>query len=70
VVTPHFLDSRDGAAPRVISFHAKKARGAMARFILEHHLADPAALAGFCTGGYRFDPARSTPDAPVFVRES
>ncbi len=70
VVTPHFLDSRDGAAPRVISFHAKKARGAMARFILDHHLADPAAMAGFSTGGYRFDPARSTPDAPVFVRES
>ena len=67
VVTPTFLEDRaDG--PKVISFHAKRARGAMARFIVEGRLSDPADLAGFDALGYRHDPARSTPEAPVFLR--
>lgn len=70
VVTPQFLDSRDGAEPKVISFYAKKARGAMARFILEQRLTDPASLSDFDYGGYRHDPAQSSPDKPVFVRFS
>ncbi|SUZ31173.1 hypothetical protein ROE7235_00909 [Roseibaca ekhonensis] len=70
IVTPQFMDSRDGADPKVISFFAKKARGAMARFILEHRLTDPADLQGFQTGGYVYDRTRSSPDQPVFIRES
>lgn len=70
VVTPQFLDSRDGAEPKVISFFAKKARGAMARFILENRLTDPVALRDFTTGGYAYDPTRSAPDRPVFTRTS
>ncbi|MGS4945863.1 peroxide stress protein YaaA [Meridianimarinicoccus sp. RP-17] len=67
VVTPTFLEDRaDG--PKVISFHAKRARGAMARFMLDERVADPADLAGFDALGYVFDPARSTPEAPVFRR--
>jgi hypothetical protein len=68
VVTPVFLDSTDAQEPKVISFHAKKARGAMARFILEHRLCDPADLAAFATGGYVHAPDRSTPERPVFLR--
>lgn len=67
VVTPIFLEDRDGVA-KVVSFWAKRARGALARFVITNRLADPAALSGFETGGYCFDPDRSTPDAPVFVR--
>lgn len=67
VVTPVFLEERGGAA-RVISFHAKRARGALARFIVEERVRDAASLRAFGHGGYRFDAARSTPDAPVFVR--
>lgn len=70
VITPVFMEIRDGAAPKIISFFAKKARGAMARFIMEHRLSDPRALAEFDTAGYRHDPAQSTPDRPVFLRES
>ncbi len=70
VITPVFLDARDGAEPKVISFHAKKARGAMARFILEHRLEHPEALHDFDTGGYHHAPELSTPDAPAFLRES
>jgi cytoplasmic iron level regulating protein YaaA (DUF328/UPF0246 family) len=67
VITPGFYEDRDGEV-KIVSFFAKKARGAMARFIVENRLTDPDALAGFETGGYRLDPDRSTPDAPVFVR--
>lgn len=70
VITPVFLDSRDGAAPKVVSFHAKRARGAMARYILEHRVDRPEGLQAFDTGGYVYQPAQSRPDAPVYLRES
>ncbi len=70
VITPVFKEIRDGAEPKVISFFAKKARGAMARFILEHRLTEPEALQAFDTGGYRYTPELSEPDTPVFLRES
>lgn len=67
VVTPAFLeDHPDG--PRVMSFWAKQARGAMARFIVQNRLRDPDALIGFDAGGYRYRPEMSTPDRPVFLR--
>ncbi len=67
VVTPVFLEERDGDA-RTISFFAKKARGAMARFVIEGRITAPERLVEFEAGGYRHDPERSAPDAPVFVR--
>lgn len=67
VITPVFLEERAGEA-KIVSFYAKKARGAMARFICENRLSDPAALRDFDAGGYRFAPDRSTPDRPVFRR--
>ena len=69
LITPTFLEVK-GAEPKIVSFFAKKARGAMARFIAEHRLTDPADLAAFTTGGYVLDPDRSTPDAPVFLRDA
>lgn len=69
VVTPVFLEGR-GAEAKVISFFAKKARGAMARFVAENRLADVADLRLFTTGGYAFDPERSEGDTMVFLREA
>jgi cytoplasmic iron level regulating protein YaaA (DUF328/UPF0246 family) len=40
--------------PRFNSFGVKKARGLMARWICEHRITDPDALAGFDSDGYRF----------------
>jgi cytoplasmic iron level regulating protein YaaA (DUF328/UPF0246 family) len=40
---------------RFISFHAKKARGMLARYLVEHQVRDLAGLKGFDTDGYRFD---------------
>lgn len=67
VITPVFLEDRGGDA-RIISFWAKKARGAMARFIANHQLTDAADIRGFDAGGYRFDAGLSKGDAWVFLR--
>lgn len=69
VITPVFLEDRAGEA-KIVSFWAKKARGAMARFICEHRLTDPEAIKDFATGGYRFAPDRSDHDRWVFLREA
>lgn len=69
VISPVFLDGPAGEE-KVISFFAKRARGAMVRFVLEHRLTDPADLRGFDGGGYRWRAEGSTPDAPVFAREA
>ena len=69
VISPVFKDQREGETPKIVSFFAKKARGAMARFIMERRLTDPEALQDFDTAGYRYTAALSTPDAPVFLRQ-
>lgn len=69
VVTPVFLEGR-GAEAKIVSFFAKKARGAMARFIAENWLTQMGDLRGFATGGYAFDPDRSASDTLVFVRDA
>ncbi|MCY7338628.1 MAG: YaaA family protein [Sphingomonas bacterium] len=51
------------------SFTAKVARGAMARWLCDERIAEPAAFASFDRDGWRFDPAGSTPDRPRFVRQ-
>lgn len=67
VITPQFLEDK-GAGPKMVSFFAKKARGAMARFIIQNRITDPAGVQDFDLGGYAFEPELSTPDKPVFVR--
>ena len=67
VITPTFLEDRPGG-PKVVSFHAKRARGAMARFVAEHRIDDPADLRGFDAGGYVWQ--QSPPEAPVFLRSA
>ncbi len=69
VVTPVFMEDT-GGAPKIVSFYAKKARGAMARFIIQNRLTDPAALTDFDTGGYRHRPDLSEDGKPVFVRSA
>ena len=67
VITPAFLeDGKDG--PKTISFFAKRARGAMARFIVENRVTSVQGLEDFEVGGYAFRPDLSDATAPVFVR--
>ncbi|MEM9100248.1 MAG: peroxide stress protein YaaA [Pseudomonadota bacterium] len=67
VITPVFLEDRTGG-PKTISFFAKQARGALARFVVENQLRDPTELTAWQAGGYRYEPDRSTPDSLVFLR--
>lgn len=69
VITPIFLEIRGGAS-KVISFHAKKARGALARFVVENRITSTANLTEFEVGGYQIDSGQSTDDTLVFSRES
>ncbi len=64
------VDFRQAApdGPRFESFAAKRARGMMARYICEHRLTDVAALKGFDSDGYRFDPDGSDEAVWRFVR--
>ncbi len=68
VISPRFLDSNDGATYRVMSFYAKRARGLMARWVIENRPEDPTALQRFSTDGYEYDEERSTEDSPTFIR--
>ena len=67
VVAPVFLEDKPGG-PKIVSFFAKQARGAMARFVLENRIDDPADLRAFASGSYEYQPDRSTCEAPVFLR--
>ncbi|MCE8526407.1 peroxide stress protein YaaA [Ruegeria pomeroyi] len=67
VITPVFMEDK-GGAPKIVSFYAKKARGAMARYIVQRRLTDPQALSEFDSGGYQFNAEMSEPDKPVFLR--
>ena len=68
VITPVFKEIKDGKA-RIVSFFAKKARGAMARHIIQNRLTDPADLQGFSAGGYRFTADASDSETMVFMRD-
>jgi cytoplasmic iron level regulating protein YaaA (DUF328/UPF0246 family) len=67
VITPVFLEDRNGEA-KIVSFWAKKARGAMARFMATHHLTDPADLRGFDLGGYGHRADLSDATRLIFIR--
>ncbi|MHA6324524.1 peroxide stress protein YaaA [Roseivivax sp. CAU 1753] len=69
IVTPQFMEDKNGT-PRIVSFYAKKARGAMARFVVQNRLTDPDALSDFDLGGYAYRPDLSGPDTPAFVRRA
>lgn len=68
-VSPRFEEDRNGVR-KVISFSAKRARGAMARWVLEKGHTQPDQLSAFDVGGYVFDQDASTPNRPVFLNEA
>lgn len=69
VIIPTFKDFSRGSY-RFVSFHAKRARGMMASWIIRERIDTAADLERFGEGGYRFHEAESRPDAPVFVRDA
>ena len=69
VLTPVFLENKDGKS-KIVSFHAKRARGAMARFIVQNRLRERVDLQGFDVGGYRYQRDQSDADKLVFIRNA
>lgn len=67
VITPVFEDWSNGTY-KVVSFHAKRARGMMARYIIERRPRRPAELQDFASAGYRFDERSSSAAKLVFRR--
>ncbi len=67
IVTPVFMENKSGKA-KIVSFHAKRARGAMARFIVQNKLTDREDLKEFNAGGYRYHLGQSTTDSLVYIR--
>ncbi len=69
VITPVFMEDKDdGKGPKMVSFFAKKARGAMARYVIQNRLTEAAQITSFDLGGYQWQADRSTAQKPVFVR--
>jgi len=68
IIKPVFLDQKNGKY-KVISFYAKKARGLMARFIIENQIDRVEGLKGFNTDGYYFDSESSLKGELVFKRD-
>ena len=67
VVPCVFQDAKNGAW-KIISFHAKRARGLMARFAIEQRANTVEELKKFESEGYAFAPEVSMPDKLVFRR--
>ncbi|MDC1280687.1 peroxide stress protein YaaA [bacterium] len=67
VITPIFLELKDGKQ-KIISFYAKKARGAMARFMIQNRLTEIDQLKSFNTGGYAYQPDQSDDKKIVYIR--
>ena len=59
-----------GGQWKIISFHAKRARGLMARHAITQHLDDPAGLQGFQAEGYALAAEASSDDRLVFRRRA
>lgn len=69
VVTPEFKDYKNGQY-KIISFYAKKARGLMARYVIQQRLTSAEQLRQFNLAGYYYSAEHSTADKPVFLREA
>lgn len=68
IITPVFKDCKNGQY-KIISFYAKKARGLMARYIIQNQLTEVSQLTAFDTDGYYFVEAESTATELMFKRD-
>ena len=69
VITPQFFELTS-KGPKQISFYAKKARGAMARYVVENRIATIEDLIQFNLAGYSYNPKESSRFSPVFFRKN
>ena len=67
VIDIQFLEDRNGKL-QFLSYNAKRSRGWMARYIVDHKINAVSALKGFDLQGYSFREELSIPEKLVFVR--
>ncbi len=67
VITPNFKEFKNGEYKMIMIF-AKHARGAMARYLIQHDIQSAEELKGYSVDGYSFDEKQSTETDWVFVR--
>lgn len=67
VITPVFKEFKNGEY-KVVMVYAKKARGMMARYIVENNTQEAEMIKGFDTDGYGFDANLSSENEWVFTR--
>ena len=65
--TPVFKDFKNGKY-KIISFFAKNARGAMARWIVKEKVKKAIDLVNFREDGYEYNEELSEVNSPVFLR--
>ncbi len=68
IITPKFVDHDGDGQYRTVGFFAKRARGAMARWLIRERITSVRPFARFTEMGYVYDAGRSEPDRPVFIR--
>ncbi|MDR3704715.1 MAG: peroxide stress protein YaaA [Paludibacteraceae bacterium] len=67
VIDVEFYETKNDTLKTIVVY-TKKARGMMARYIVQHQIEDPELLKGFAAEGYWFSPQLSTEDKFVFTR--
>jgi len=67
IINPEFKDFKNGQY-KIISFFAKRARGLMARYLVENGCTTEA-IRNFDVDGYQYNPDLSTEDKPIFTRK-
>lgn len=67
VISCRFVEEKDGEG-KVISFFAKRARGAMARYAIDNRIDRAADLRAFDRDGYAFQAHLSSDEEYVFTR--
>lgn len=70
IISPKFLTvSPKTAEPTFVTVHAKIARGAYARWLIQNRVEELSGLKKFSELGYRYDAELSTDEEPVFVAQ-
>ena len=68
IISPEFKDFKNGKL-KIISFYAKKARGLMARYLIDEDIFDLKGIRLFSSEGYRYSEEESKNEtSPVFIR--
>ena len=67
IITPSFKELKNGQY-QMVSFYAKKARGLMSRFMIEHNISDVEEIKAFDSKGYYFNNQLSNENDWVFTR--